>query len=154
MPSVHEPPDYYPPGWFEWTQLVKARRRPTHLGLKCGFVELNRFAHRYRLARSFRGVSLASYSSETAAGYGGLFGVFLLWSAFEQFLKVLGIRQSAYCPPDEAYAKEFTVAAVTAEDPGYRFYSMIASKSHGDAPSELAAFMEGRLTQRVILIQA
>jgi hypothetical protein len=136
-------PDHYPPGWAEWMRLVKKRHRPKDLGFTCGFVELNRFAHRYRLARSFRGISLDSFGSDTSAGYGGLLAVFLMWSAFEQFLKISGVRQSLYHPDEAAYAREFIVEAVTAEDPAFRFYSMIAAKSNADVRHELDAFMAG-----------
>src|SRR5687767_6268809 len=86
--------DNYPQGWAEWSLLVKQRYRPKDLGLECGFVDLNRFAHRYRLARSFRGISLEQYAPATTAGYSGLFSVFLVWSAFEQYLKIAKWRQA------------------------------------------------------------
>ena len=51
-----------------------------------------RFANRYRVAKSFRGVILDEYTEKTVNGYSALFKLFLAWSTFEQLLKLLGIR--------------------------------------------------------------
>lgn len=135
--------DNYPPGWARWSDLVKRRHRPKDLGLECGFVDLNRFAHRYRLAKSFRGISLEQYTPSTTDGYSGLFSVFLVWSAFEQYLKIAKWRQSDCMSHFSCYEVAEPIAAVRAQDPQYRFYSMIAGKSHTDVRRQLELFMAG-----------
>lgn len=139
--SMHQ---NYPPGWLEWTRLVRKRFRPKDLGFNCGFDGVNRFAHRYRLARSFSGVGLDGYAYTTVAGYSGLFGAFLMWSAFEQLLKITGTPQALYHPDDNAYPHDFGVEAVKVEDPTFRFYSMVAEKSNESAKKQLNAFMTGQ----------
>lgn len=75
------------------------------MGFACNAGELNRFQSRYRLAKSFQGVTLDTYTNTTVAGYSALFRVFLSWTAFEKLLEVLG------------FAREQTVALIEPYDP-------------------------------------
>jgi hypothetical protein len=55
--------------------------------------DISRFATRYRVAKSFRGVLLEDFTQETIDGYTALFRLFLAWSAFEQLLELVGLQQ-------------------------------------------------------------
>ena len=123
--------------------MVKARHRPRDLGLNCDFMALNRFAHRYRVARSFRGVALEQYAQETKDGYSGLFAVFLTWSAFEQYLKIAGWTQAESAEHLSTYDAASVVAEIRGLDPEYRFYSMIAAKTKHEASRQILAFIQG-----------
>jgi hypothetical protein len=47
---------------------------------------LNRFCARYRLAHSFSGITLDTYSAKTTRIYGSMFGMFLAYTAYEALL--------------------------------------------------------------------
>jgi hypothetical protein len=103
------------------------------MGFACNAGELNRFQSRYRLARSFRGVTLDTYTDTTVVGYSALFRVFLCWAAFEKLLEVLGIAREMtgplivpYDPRDTANA----IRAVTAHQPFLQFISERANPAH------------------------
>jgi hypothetical protein len=64
------------------------------MGFSCTPSDLNRFNSRYRLAKSFRGIALETYTRETTEGYAALFHVFLTYSALEQFMRCCGITLS------------------------------------------------------------
>jgi hypothetical protein len=83
---------------------------------KLGFVgspgDVHRFRSRYRLAKSFKGIVLDTYTAETTGGYSALFRVFLTWSAFEQLLEICGLTLPGVAPLLEAYEPEAVAASV------------------------------------------
>lgn len=81
-----------PPGWAECDAALRKFTPPSQLGFVGSAGDLNRFRSRYRLAKSFRSISLDSYTAETTDGYSSLFRVFLAYSAFEQFLDCCGLN--------------------------------------------------------------
>jgi hypothetical protein len=133
--------DNYPPYWAQWSTFVDAGKRPLDLGFSCALADLNRFAHRYRLAKSFRGIELHQYSQATTYGYGCIFWVFLVWSAFEHFLRIIPCSQDGCTEILRRYPARKAIAYIRAQDPEYRFFGMIASKAHPRGRKELQAFM-------------
>jgi hypothetical protein len=81
------------PGFSRARVLVKsAGDRIEPLGF-CGTkFDFYRFANRFRLAVSFRGMSLEGFTDETAAGYDALTRVFFAWSAFERYADLANDR--------------------------------------------------------------
>lgn len=79
-----------PPGWKEVDTLLGKYAEPSTFGFNVTPGDLNRFCSRYRLAKSFRSIALDRYAPETVEGYTSLFRVFLAYSAFEQFMRVVG----------------------------------------------------------------
>ena len=74
------------PGFTRARKLVKASGDSTRsLGFKGSKFNFYRFANRFRLATSFRGIDLEGFTPETADGYGALTRVFFTWSAFEGY---------------------------------------------------------------------
>lgn len=72
----------YPPQWSRYCQWRKSQTTSESSRL----AELNRFAARYRLATNFQGLQLNGYSSiSTTDAYSAVMGVFLAYSALEQF---------------------------------------------------------------------
>ena len=136
--------DNYPPHWVRWSTLVHAGKRPSDLGFSCALADLNRFAHRYRLATSFRGIDLYRYTRETAYGYSCLFWVFLVWSAFEHFLRMIPCSQDDCNDIIRRYPATKAIRYIRAQDPQYRFFGMIASKTRPRGRKELEAFMAGQ----------
>jgi hypothetical protein len=77
------------PGFSKARLIVKAAGdsiRP--LGFKGSKFDFYRFANRFRLATSFRGLNLAGFEEETTDGYGALTRVFFSWSAFEAYTEL------------------------------------------------------------------
>lgn len=81
------------PGFSRARLLVKAAGdRIEPLGF-CGTkFDFYRFANRFRVAVSFRGMSLEGFTEETAAGYDALTRVFFAWSAFERYADLANDR--------------------------------------------------------------
>jgi hypothetical protein len=92
-----------PPGWTACDDALGKFAPPSELGFPCRAGDLNRFASRYRLAKSFKSIELDGYVQETGAGYSELFRVFLCYSAFEQFMDCCGLNLNGIEPFLPAY---------------------------------------------------
>ena len=85
------------PGFSQARLIVKAAGdsiRP--LGFKGSKFDFYRFANRFRLATSFRGMDLEGFTPETADGYGALTRVFFSWSAFEGYAELADDQAPPY----------------------------------------------------------
>jgi hypothetical protein len=85
---------YYPKDWDKFTKAIKKKKAIEILNLanedeKELLAKVNRFAARYRLAKSFDGVILNRYNEETVKAYSSIIKVFLSYTAFEIFLKII-----------------------------------------------------------------
>ena len=81
------------PGFSRARTLVKANGDSiAALGFSGTKFDFYRFANRFRLAVSFRGMSLDGFTDETAAGYDALTRVFFAWSAFERYADLANDR--------------------------------------------------------------
>jgi len=79
----------HPPKWSDFEK--HARNYPlVKRVFKGGVSEVNRFSARYRLAKSFQGLTLDDFSADTTDGYAALLRLTLCWSAFEAFLEATG----------------------------------------------------------------
>jgi hypothetical protein len=85
------------PGFSKARLIVKAAEDSTRpLGFKGSKFDFYRFANRFRLATSFRGMYLEGFSEETATGYGALTRVFFTWSAFEGYTELADDQAPPY----------------------------------------------------------
>jgi len=75
----------------KYQELLGRGHYPPRMGFKCKAGDINEFANRVRLARSFLGLNLEGYTDETVAGYNAFLKIFLTHSAFERFLKIFGV---------------------------------------------------------------
>mgnify|MGYP001244609361 CR=1 FL=1 len=81
------------PGFQRARLLVKAQGDSlAALGFCGSKFDFYRFANRFRVAVSFRGMALDGFSEETAAGYDALTRVFFVWSSFERYADLAGDR--------------------------------------------------------------
>ena len=85
--------DHYPAAWQRLQSELNNGRTKLDFRFSGRTRDLTRFANRYRVARSFRCVSLEGYSLNTVGGYSGLIRLFLTWSAFEQFCRITGLKK-------------------------------------------------------------
>jgi hypothetical protein len=72
--------------------LLRQHKAPASFGFVGDAGDMNRFWSRYRLARSFREVVIEVFAPDTVRGYSALVRVFLVWSAFEQFMRICGLN--------------------------------------------------------------
>ena len=85
------------PGFSKARLIVKAAGDSTRpLGFKGSKYDFYRFANRFRLATSFRGMDLEGFSPETTDGYGALTRVFFTWSAFEGYTELADDQAPPY----------------------------------------------------------
>lgn len=117
-------PNNYPPKWDVFDKHVHIVD-PKWFGLFTSTGDVNRFAARYRLAKSFRGLKLQGYSSNTAKGYDALLGVLLAYSAFELFREAIGVRQADLAALLHKYDAEAWSRRIRAADLDDRFYRFI-----------------------------
>ncbi len=88
--KIPSPYENYPPRWGIFDQYV------IHVGA-AGFqfvgstADVNRFGARYRAAKCFRRVEFDGVVEATAEGYSALCQILLTYSAFEHFLRCVGV---------------------------------------------------------------
>jgi hypothetical protein len=125
----------------EFHDLLKIGKKPSELGCfkNISNADIIRFASRYRVAKSFKGVLLEDFSSETTDGYSGLFQLFLSWSTFEQFLMISGLKQNDNDIRElfDKYNAANLCDEIRAFDKGNVFYSFILSKVNNSHKSEI-----------------
>lgn len=78
---------HYPRGWDDYSRVV-INTGSDFFGFTDSVGNVNRFAARYRAARSFVGVTLDEYSEFTERGYSALVRIMLVYSAFEAFMDI------------------------------------------------------------------
>lgn len=133
---------HYPPKWQALDDCLHAFSAKS-VGFYVSTGDLNRFASRYRLARSFEAITLADYSQPTVAGYGALFRVFLVWSAFELFLRAIGRKQHQLDALLAPYSPESVAAEIVLLDPEKRFYGFIYERANYRQKKEVKACFTG-----------
>jgi len=86
-PEPTRPVRNYPPGWGRFCAMSKRAGEPANEAMAA---DLNRFAARYRAARSFGEATFDALSQDTAACYSALCRFTLAFSAFECLERALG----------------------------------------------------------------
>ena len=81
----------YPPGWETFDQFAVSPG-PSYMGFTGTAAQINRFAARYRAAKCFSTVSFDELTRTTAEGYSALVHLLLTYSAFEHFLRSIGLE--------------------------------------------------------------
>jgi hypothetical protein len=133
--------DNSPPMWAHWSDSVREGYEPADIGLQCQQAALNRFAARYRVARSFEGITLEGFAPRTVSGYASLFRLFLTWSAFEQYLKALQWKQADCTRLITRYVTSDVIAQIRTIDSQNRFYHLVISKANKDHVVELEKYL-------------
>jgi hypothetical protein len=79
-------------GFKKFQELLKLNYSASQMGFNVGAGEINRIGARVKLATAFKKLELDGYAHDTADAYSSLFKIFLMYSAFEQFLKIFDIK--------------------------------------------------------------
>lgn len=87
---VLDPNAGYPPRWGVFDRYVTIASCAA-FGFAGTSGDVNRFAARYRAARSFSRVEFDNLTATTARGYSELCNLLLAYSAFEYYLKAVGL---------------------------------------------------------------
>lgn len=129
--KLESPYANYPPKWSVWDTHAGVASWPFFgFSGKAGAGDVNRFGARYRLAKSFRGITVEGYNSEeTIKGYNGLLRVFLVWSAIEPFTSIFGIVTRTELAKFVAkYDSVGCVEKIRSLDKENRFYKFISER--------------------------
>ena len=129
-------PKNYPPKWDVFDAHAR-HADPQWFGLFSSTGDVNRFAARYRLAKSFKGIKLDGYSAGTEQGYAVLLKVCLTYSAFELFLPAIGTNQAALGALLAKYDSGAWIATIRAADIDDRFYRFIYERVNARHQQEL-----------------
>lgn len=81
----------FPPGWSTFDQYAPQLGTGVFLFAR-PIGDINRFAARYKAAKSLRSVEFEGLSQDTASSYSGLVQLLLTYSAFEFLLKCTGVE--------------------------------------------------------------
>lgn len=113
------------------------------MGFHAGKAEVYRCYARLRLARSYKGLSLEGYTAPTVEAYSELMRVFLVFSAFEQFLKLYKLR--FFELEQLATATDSGAVAITIRNADKKslFISFLCRHTHADLRKRLELFISG-----------
>ena len=130
------------PHWGSWSDLIGAGATPDELGFTCEQARLNRLNARYRVARSFRGITLDSFGPATVDGYGALFRLFLTWTAFEQYYKGLGLSAASRDGWFKVHLPADIDTRMRIFDPDNRLFKLVVSKVQNDVKTHVDAYLQ------------
>ncbi|MFA0345470.1 MULTISPECIES: hypothetical protein [unclassified Vibrio] len=131
----------YPNNWGYFDGYVQVHQQAPN-GFKNDISLINRFAARYRVAASFNGLNLDNFSESTEAGYSGLCRVFLAWSAYEVFLKIIELKASKTESLLSRYDSGSVARQIRAMDTGDKFYNFIYERVNKAHQTELAKYFQ------------
>jgi len=132
-----------PSGYASFCDLARSGHQAVSMGFHGTNGDVSRFAARFRVAKSFSGITLAGYSSETISGYNALFRVFLVWSAFERFMAILKEKPDTIMPRLSPYAPARNLQAIYKHDRSGRFFLFLLQRVNPKLKKELCAIQAG-----------
>lgn len=103
--------------------------------------DVNRFAARYRVARSFRGINFEDMVATTSKCYGDFTRMLLTYSAFEVFLHITGKSQSTIGPKLERAGSPQLMSHLREIDRDSSFYAFLHERVNANHQAQLEYFM-------------
>ncbi len=125
---LQDPYKNHPTGYREFEQLIKEGHNTTQFGFQTDGNTVYRFTNRFRLAKEFDEIKFDTYKGDTAMGYNGLFRAFLVYSAFELFLKISGESQSTITNVLSPYDPALAIQCILRADSNRQFYDFIDAR--------------------------
>ena len=133
-----------PSGYANFCDLTRFGHQAVSMGFHGTNGDVFRFAARFRVAKSFSGIKLTGYSSETISGYNALFRVFLAWSAFERFMALLKENPDTIMPRLRPYAPARNLQTIYKHDRSGKFFSFLLQRVNPKLKKELCAIQGGK----------
>ena len=128
-------------------ELRRSGHDPRAMGFAVRDGDINRFANRMRLARSFRGIQLDGYTDDTALGYNALFQMLLTHSALECFLKLNGLNSVGQLEDMlKPYKPEQVIETFIEKDRGGRLFTFLHKRIEERLKPKLEACRNGTST--------
>ena len=131
-------------GFGIFVRLLKSDHCSKDMGLKGTASDVTRWNARVRLARSFRGLDVDSYSDRTLKGYNAFFQVFLTHSALERYLDIIGVSEDNLEPVLQPYNPEKTMEEFFNYDKKGRLFAFLHERLNQRLKTKLTACREGR----------
>jgi hypothetical protein len=142
---IPSPYKNYPKGYGILQDFLKSKNNTKQMGFAVYAADVSRFANRFRLATAFLGIQLDNYTANTVTGYNALFRVFLVWSAFERFLRAVGQKQDAIVPLLTPYAPAASIEFIRQHDEHELFYEFVYDRVDRRHQLHLRAYKNGTL---------
>ena len=128
-------------GWFDFCRLPKDYDLRT-IGMVLPRAEVNRFRARFRAAAAFRGIDLEGFSDETREGYSAFCRVLFVYSAFESFLAIIGMKPWNAGPILDKHGAVGVLESLWSQDSDHTFYGFLHEKANGQIKLELEHFAQ------------
>lgn len=143
----------YPANWGHYRSYVPLVG-PTAFGFEDDIGNVNRFGARFRAANCFRGINLDGYSHSTAQGYSALCRVLFVWSAFESFMRIVGVRQEDTGALLHRYGGTDVLSRIRELDAEGNFYQFIYERVNARHQRELETYRSSDLCNIAYLASA
>lgn len=142
-----------PSGYSRFCDLAKAGHDAKSIGFHGKIGDVSRFAARFRVAKSFKGIVLDGYTIDTINGYNALLRVFLVWSAFERFMDLLRETPQTILPRLHNYAPAQKIQVIHKLDRSGLWLSFLMAHVNPALRKELQAIQAGT-SSNIILVAA
>lgn len=122
----------HPTSWEQFTSEYRSEESLSQTGFSGSFASLSRWCARYRLAKSFKALDLGDEykSAETCDLYSAIVRVFLTYSAFESYIKAIGLnpsRESVVKDLQDKQGQKIHISAIRKIDPEYDLFIFLAA---------------------------
>jgi hypothetical protein len=139
----------YPHSWAQYCTLVRDSKGELPIEFIDHLGDLSRWSARFRLARSFRSLDLGDeYSdSETPQLYSSITRIFLVYSAFEAYCGILGLRAGQELEVKKMQddcAQERIVQRIRDLDSGNQIAKFLMPHLNARLGSKIQDFIDGR----------
>lgn len=122
-----------------WSRFISQQRELDNLNpeeLTLNFAQLSRWAARFRLAKSFKGLDLGDHyaGSDTPDLYSAITRIFFVYSAFETYCRIIGLnpsRESQVKVLQDAQSQSNAIETIRQLDPKSSFASFLEEHLSG-----------------------
>jgi hypothetical protein len=114
-----------------------------NVGFAVPLGDVNRFAQRFRLAKSFQSITFAGYSAVTSRAYAALLRVFLAWSAFEILLRAMGLKQKDTAPLFDRHGASSVLDNIRETDHDGKVAKFLLANANPTHQDVLSTFLTG-----------
>lgn len=129
-----------------WSTFCGAQKKGEQLfSFVTPISKVNRFAARFRVAKSLRGIDLEGIAEETSLGYAALCRVLLVYSTFETFLKITGGENTDAVRADlDAHGAMSLLATIRKADKDDRFFRFLQKHVNKKLETQLKSYLDGK----------